>query len=277
MQSEMNASLPGGLILDGSLEKCFSFGPVDGVLEISFLDDHRQTSSLPQKISDLLCRALDSLGGRPVSMEKVKSLSVGDRQYLVKELAVKLGKDLNWVSACCRACNKKMDLSFRYSELPVKQASEKFPEFSLKMGRKNFSVRVPVGEDQEILSSHPDSHEALNVLLDRLVKSVSKGAKKEGNVFSLSEVKKIEDAVEDASPEVGTTLLACCPYCAAENHVQLDLYRFIFSGSSELLSEIHSLASHYHWSEEEILNLPRARRKNYLLLIDRSKGMSRTA
>ena len=36
-----------------------------------------------------------------------------------------------------------------------------------------------------------------------------------------------------------------------------------------LFAEVHTLAYHYHWSEHEILSLPRARRHRYLELLGR--------
>ena len=41
-----------------------------------------------------------------------------------------------------------------------------------------------------------------------------------------------------------------------------------------LLAEVHRLAWHYHWSEAEILALPRHRRQQYLRLIDAARGMT---
>ena len=43
---------------------------------------------------------------------------------------------------------------------------------------------------------------------------------------------------------------------------------------ASLLADVHRLAWHYHWSEAEILALPRGRRAHYLALIDAARGMS---
>jgi hypothetical protein len=45
--------------------------------------------------------------------------------------------------------------------------------------------------------------------------------------------------------------------------------------TSELYDEVHTLAWHYHWSEAEILALPRVRRQLYLSRVDRARGMTR--
>jgi hypothetical protein len=42
--------------------------------------------------------------------------------------------------------------------------------------------------------------------------------------------------------------------------------------ADRLLDEVHAIAWHYHWSESEILDLPRARRRRYLDLIASSLG-----
>jgi hypothetical protein len=44
--------------------------------------------------------------------------------------------------------------------------------------------------------------------------------------------------------------------------------------ASELYDEVHALAWHYHWSEAEILALPRVRRQSYMSRVDRARGMT---
>ena len=45
------------------------------------------------------------------------------------------------------------------------------------------------------------------------------------------------------------------------------LARELGLGSNRLLAEIHSLAFHYGWSEDAVLDLPRPRRWAYLELL----------
>ena len=65
-----------------------------------------------------------------------------------------------------------------------------------------------------------------------------------------------------------------CPECGADNRVSIDPYFCLGRVSQDLFGDIHRLASHYHWSEAEILAMPRWRRQRYLALIDRSRGMT---
>ncbi|RKH55917.1 hypothetical protein D7V93_21525 [Corallococcus llansteffanensis] len=71
------------------------------------------------------------------------------------------------------------------------------------------------------------------------------------------------------APDLG--LLGRCPQCSAWLELELDpfalLARELRGGAARLESEVHCLAFHYHWSEADILALPRARRWRYLELL----------
>ncbi len=46
------------------------------------------------------------------------------------------------------------------------------------------------------------------------------------------------------------------------------LLQEMLRGARQVVEEVHALAFHYHWAEQEILALPRSRRRRYLDLID---------
>lgn len=77
--------------------------------------------------------------------------------------------------------------------------------------------------------------------------------------------------VEDAGPE--TALVARCPRCGGWIETEPDpadvLVRALRSGAGRLPAEVHALAYHYGWSEAAVLDLPRARRHQYLDLVVR--------
>jgi len=80
--------------------------------------------------------------------------------------------------------------------------------------------------------------------------------------------------MDDASPAIVTEVQAGCPHCGKDNRVELNPYSALNRSENRLLTEIHQIALHYHWSERDILMLPRARRSAYLRLIDRTRGMT---
>jgi hypothetical protein len=77
--------------------------------------------------------------------------------------------------------------------------------------------------------------------------------------------------LEQAGPE--TALVARCPRCAAWIELEIDpadvLGRALRASAGRLPAEVHALAYHYGWTEDAVLDLPRARRHRYLDLLGR--------
>ena len=92
--------------------------------------------------------------------------------------------------------------------------------------------------------------------------------------FSEPDRKVIEDALEAVAPEVGCEVSITCVACGASNPVSVNPYALIGTRAQDILSDIHKLASHYHWGEQEILMMPRQRRFQYLDMIDAARGIS---
>lgn len=90
---------------------------------------------------------------------------------------------------------------------------------------------------------------------------------------SKRDLKRVQQAMEAISPSLSQELEGRCPECGAA-------VRFLFNPRSYVTSElrfeaaflyedVHLLAARYHWSEEKILSLPRARRLQYAELAGR--------
>lgn len=79
--------------------------------------------------------------------------------------------------------------------------------------------------------------------------------------------------------EDGLELEVNCPECSEMFQVPFDLTGFFFSqlrsGLHMLYREVHSLAFHYHWSETDILDMPREKRHMYIdILADEIERMN---
>jgi hypothetical protein len=269
--------LPGGLPWGGVLHRSFRFKPVTGRLELTLGESGWSARSHPERVTAVLCAALDLLGDENgVSMDRVRSLSVGDRQFLMRRLAAHIDDRMFWLTAECPECREKLDVPVRHSELPVKPAGEGYPEAALETSLGLIRVRVPTGADQEILAGIEDDDLALRTLLERITSAADAENGTTGvdvSALSENEVTSIEARVEAMAPEVASSLLVTCPHCQRENKVPIAPYACLERPVGELFSEIHQLAFWYHWSEGDILDLPRSRRRLYLNLIDRTRGM----
>lgn len=264
--------LPGGTLEAGALARDFAFRPVTGRLELLLAEAARDPGLPAVRVTRALAASLAHVGGRPVDEARARGLSVGDRQYLVRQLAAHLGRDRVWLHRPCAACGALMDVPVTQSAMPVKPAGEGYPSRTCRLGDREARLRAPTGADQETVCRLPEG-DALRAWVDLLV-DCGDGPVPSG--WSPAELEQIEAWIEDISPEVSLAAEAECPSCGAPGRVEVDPYLCLEPGPEGLLEEIHSLALAYHWSEEQILDLPRARRRQYLALIDRSRGfMSR--
>jgi len=268
--------IPGGVLIDGELNRSFAFKPVTGFLELGINEP-----SLPQRchsarITTLLCATLEHLAGEAVHSERVRELSVADRQYLMRQLAVHIDDQVMWLTATCGECRELFDISLRCSDLPVKPAGHEFPETIVETSLGKLNVRVPTGADQEAIAAIDNDREAMWTLLGRLLSHEDSRLAIDPRQLGDDEITAIETVVEDMSPEVATHLSTNCPHCDRENHVPMSPYTVIEYPLSDVYGDVHILATTYHWSEEDILALPRHRRHAYLNMIDRTRGMHRS-
>jgi hypothetical protein len=274
--------LPGGILRDGVRRREFSFRPLTGAVELALAEAAGADIPLPARVTGVLNATLEQAGGEEPLPATVAELSVADRQYLMGRLAMELGRGEQWLTTVCGRCGERFDFAVNYGELPVKEAGEGYPFAQVETTLGPCRFRVPTGKDQEFLAGIDDDAEALRVLVSCCLTDFP-GRMEEGmclkdgaGTFSPDDVARIEAALEAVAPEVAVSVQAACPDCGSLHVIDLDPYGVLhqYAGGS-LLQEIHTIAATYHWGEAEILALPRERRRRYLELIDRARGMAR--
>ncbi|MFC6671266.1 hypothetical protein [Marinobacterium aestuariivivens] len=262
-------SLPGGLVIDGELHRDYRFKPLCGELELSLAEAAADDGCTADRVTAVLACALATLAGREPDALLVEHLVVGDRQFLMRQLSALLDDSPRWLTVRCNACDALFDLSYRPSTLPVKTAGGGYPEKSVKIGAAGYRLRLPTGSDQARLDPGATAEEQQRQLLAGLLRPAP-----DMTTLSLQDIEQLDQALEAMAPEVALQLLAPCPQCQTENTVDVDPYQSLDTSPDNLLAEIHLLASTYHWSQREILDLPRRRRHHYLQLIEANRGNS---
>jgi hypothetical protein len=282
--------LPGGYQdHDGALHREVELAPLSGCEEECLADCAPSTSTT--FVTMLLTRCVRRLGTMsPMSADMVRGLLIADRDYLVLKLREATFGDQVQATVQCpwEACQAKVDIDFSLYDIPVRESAEKGPlytrELSLEAacsnepGELNREVmfRLPTSEDQEGLSQviEEDEAEALVLLLTRCICRLGSWHDPGPAVIHrLSPLARAEIArhMEEAAPQVDLTLEAHCPECEHAFAVPFDLLGFFLGEcktSRELLyREVHYLAYHYHWSEQDILALPREKRRKYIALL----------
>ena len=266
--------LPGGLPKNGCIERQTRFRPLTGRIEQELIE-FGTGFDRPGYVTAVLGSALDSIGNEQVDAARVADLCVADRQYLMLRLAAMLYGEQMWLNVGCSHCDAPFDVDIRRCDLPVKQAGHGFPQVMLRVKEWAIDVRVPTGADQARIGEQSDE-EAMQQLLQSCIRSVNGEPpdKKFINNLSESDIEAIDEALDEASPAVCNQLLVTCPECGREQHAELDHYVLAGMNGHFFYDEVHTLASHYHWSEAEILDLPQARRRLYLGMINQFAGMT---
>jgi hypothetical protein len=274
--------LPGGYIdRAGAVHQEVEIGSLSGREEELLASyDGWQRASL---VTTLLSRCTRRLGTiHPVSEEVTRDLLVADRQYLLLKLReVTFGDRVQATMICPQpACRAKVDLDFSTRDVPVKASSDKGPVHEVQLSpeaafvdgegkaHRNAAFRLPTGSDQEAVIPvlMCDEARAAAMLLERCLL----GPLANVNAEQLSPLARmeLEAHMEALAPRVELTMEGSCPECGQAFAVPFDLEGFIFAElktSRDLLyREVHYLAYHYHWSEQEIMTMPKEKRRHYI-------------
>lgn len=268
-EQRVDVLLPGGLIEAENRYRQWSFKPASGALEMALGEVAEQAENTPRAVTRVLALALEALGGHPATEARVGNLCVGDRQFLMRSLEQHLGSHGGWFHADCSGCGSRFDFQLQYADLPVQEAGSTYPLAWVQWQGRQIGFRLPTGEDQERLLEMPEE-QAYGWLVAQLAQEPKFTPSRDVTMMAA-----VDKALEAIAPGIITRIQADCPECGRANTVEIDPYRVLTWKSEELLQQVHQLACHYHWSEAEILALPKARRLRYLDLIDRSRGMMR--
>ena len=267
-------TLPGGLFRDGNLHLDYRFKPVTGVLERAFAESGLNTDTLPRQVSRVLASSLAELGGLAVDEDLVRALSAGDRQYLMRQLEALIDPGPRWTTVVCRGCEEFIQFQVEPGDLPVKRAGTGYPHQAIQLTQGEAWVRVVTGADEEALARDVgDAESGIHYLLQRLV--TVGGSPVDPRRLSESDFQAIDDLLDKMSPQPALTALVECPYCQLAQDAVLDPCAWLARESSALDQDVHLLALHYHWSEQDIFSLSRSRREIYLRLIEQSLGRYR--
>lgn len=280
-------TLPGGYVdREGTVHRDVEFHPLSGRQEEILAESGKSGSA--HLMTTVLSQCVDRIGGiNPVTEDVVRGLLVADRQYLLLKLrAATFGERVQGTIYCpWPDCGKKTDIDFSILDVPVRESRDKGPLYTMQLSadraltdeagntHTDIAFRLPIGEDQEIISPVAVENEAkaLSMLLERCllrVGSLSGPGAEVIDGLSPAARREIEQAMEEAAPKVDLTMSVACSECRREFPAPFDLQDFFFgelrSGVDMLYREVHYLAYHYHWSEREIMEMPVDKRRTYL-------------
>jgi len=284
---EYTYTLPHGYIdLDGSSHKQVVLRALGGYEE-ELLTSSQQVSA--KQVSRVLARCIVKLGDVvSVSESIARNLLIVDRLFLLLKLRlITFGDFIQSVVHCPESdCNQKIDIDFNISDIQFADINNPREIYQLQLSENSVlqceiddprvDFRLPNGGDQELVSSrlNNNSAEVVSFLLSRCIK---KFAGQDG--ISLDQVKtlpaltrlEIERAIEERAGDTDLSMTTQCPHCQFAFEVPFDIHDFFFGelkiSQQHLYNEVHYLAFHYHWSEQEIMSMTKEKRGNYVAML----------
>lgn len=267
--------LPGGYFDDaGRLHDEVDLAPLVGRDEEALLANRLPAAAM----TTVLARTIRRIGTIDrIDESLVRRLLVADRQVLLLELRQRtFGTRIAGSCLCDRAgCGQRISLSYAIDDIPVRALADKRPVYSFALPETDGSPRVvtlrlPDGGDQEeiceAVASGSTGAEALRLLVQRCLVDGELA-----EPFTPADLLAVERFLVDTAPAVDLAVCTRCPACGGEVTVELDVQDFFFgelvTGVQQLYRDVHHLALHYHWSEQDILALTRPKREGYLALI----------
>lgn len=241
----------------------------------AFLIDSADQATPSERATGLLVRCVEE----PDADRLVRSLTIGDREALLLHLRrITLGDTLDCVLSCPANCGERMEFELRVDDLLVPAYRDVHAEYDVTLeaeGRRyDVTFRLPIAADLDRAAPIARS-DALRGARTLLECCVVRAARDEGvatpDELPLPVQEAIAKAMAKRDPQAEIELDLACPQCGTAFAIVFDTAAFLLQELDEraahLAQEVHTLAWHYHWSEREILGMPRRRRTRYLELV----------
>jgi hypothetical protein len=156
----------------------------------------------------------------------------------------------------CPACADELELALDAGEL----ASSYVPAEPVEAA--GLVARLPTGRDLSAAGRAATVAEARTLLAAR-----STGAELDDDA-----VAAVSSALGETAGPADALVALRCPSCGHEWEAPLDVAAFVWievdAAARATLLEVDALARAYGWTEREVLELPRARRRGYLELVE---------
>ena len=232
----------------------------------------------PQLVTDILTACVETVEKVSAGPSLFWSMTVGDRiAALLTLVAFEVGSELTVALQCSHpSCGKQFEAVLDIQRLlDAHRDAMKTPPGVVTVDSVDHVFRRPTGHDQhrwsglDYSSTDVVQREVLSTLL------VEPGVVDQSTLFKGSldivELDEIEQGLQQVDPLVSLELELECPFCGTVAMYVVDLQAACLNRLERmqraLLRTIHQLATHYHWTEAEIMAIPPRRRAKYLALI----------
>jgi hypothetical protein len=252
------------------------FGPGERDIEIDFEQEFR-----PCLVTQILQCCTETKKREILNLDFFRELTIGKRIECLLAIATSGGaSEINLQLNCLtEECEELMAIELSQEEIVgLLPPGEDSKIHRIPVNGRDYYFRKPTGSDQLqwLQSSFPDEDTAAREMIRTLMVRDDASPNRQEIEASHQWIEVVNEGMKANDPLVNFDVTVFCPACNQENRCVLDLedimLRKLHKIQLELLYVVHRLASHYHWSEQQILSLGPRRRAHYLTLIDKGEN-----
>lgn len=198
----------------------------------------------------------------PDNAYAVEKIVIADRDYLLSRVySYTYGSIIQSVLKC-RKCASPFDMEFSLDDLVASVrdlANNSIHDGQGFYNYDDYQFRLPDGEDELAVAGMPLA-DAEKRILERCTANTGTAG---GN--------EVQSLMKSVAPLLFSEMQATCPECGESQVVIFDIQSFLLSRlkneRKRVTAEVHTIATAYHWSHHEILEIPRSLRKTYAGMI----------
>ncbi|MFO1063075.1 MAG: hypothetical protein U0892_04280 [Pirellulales bacterium] len=211
---------------------------------------------------------LSALACPALSVEEILDLPIGVRDGRLIALRQSLFGDQVESTVTCSACSSKLELSFDLT--PMTEAARAVSDTTFTSNWKSSTVmlRCPTTRDV-LLIDRTDADSAPNLIRQCIIDCADDIAL--DCVQDESFRRAFTESIQQRDPLGLIEFNMTCSECRAAFTTVFDISRFLWTELDawcrKLMTDIHSLARAYGWTESEVLNLGPWRRQVYLNMV----------
>ncbi len=247
------------------------FGIDEHDLEVDFNQPSR-----PALVTDILECCTTVSNGKSPDRNLLWALQVSTRiECLLRIISLGGAFDAALPMRCLNEeCGETVEVELSLDDLLDLQR-EPADFISVDFGEQTLELRKPSGLDQREWATREFESEraAIESMVETLVVR-GENSLLENNILSLDDdsLWAIDRVMHESDLLVNFSFEVVCPYCERNSEFELDLQALAIErlkqSQRSLLTTVHHLAKHYHWSEQQIFAVPHWRRIHYLRLLE---------
>ncbi len=206
------------------------------------------------------------------SRDALAALSIGQRDARLLTLRERLWGSQMAAVVVCPGCQERLELNLDAREMLSSSPGNQPGEISLSIAEYKVVFRLPTSLDLLEQSGQRANGGHSAMLLDRcLLSAQHQDASVSSDKLPEDVVAAVVNRMAEADPLADIQLGLACPSCEHRWRAVFDIVSFIWTEIEvwawRILSDVHTLARAYGWSERDILSVSPTRRQFYLEMV----------